>query len=81
MWMSNVLIVVDGRNADHNSVREIAAAVAEAGATIVGVDEQSCVIEAALPAHELPTITAMEGVSYVRCVFNYHCNERVREAA
>ena len=81
MWMSNILIVVDGTNVDHNSLNDIAAAVEHAGATVGGVDAQSGMIEATVPANELPTVAAMEGVAYVRCVFNYVCNNDSPQAA
>jgi hypothetical protein len=81
MWMSNLIVVVDRRNADRNSLLELAAAVAEAGATVISVDEQSHTIEAATPSHEVPTIRAMEGVSYVRSVFNYFVSPAIRQAA
>jgi hypothetical protein len=81
MWMSNILIVVDRRNADPNSLNDIAAAVREAGATVVAVDEPRHVIEAAIPTRELPTVSAMDGVAYVRCVFNYFCDPVAQPAA
>jgi hypothetical protein len=72
MWMSNCLIVVNRINDDSNGILDIAAAVKEMGA-VVTVDEQQHVIEAALPAHEVPTLQLIPGVSYVRCVFSYFC--------
>jgi len=74
MWMSNVVIVVNSKNADRNSLEDLADAVRQTGATAVMIDEQNRTIEAAVPADELPTVAAMEGVSYVRPVFNYYCN-------
>lgn len=73
MWMSNIFIVVNAKNADRNTLHDLASAVLQTG-TVIGVDEQSHTIEANVPAHELPIIAAMEGVSYVRCVFNYFCS-------
>lgn len=81
MWMSNVLVVVDRNNADRNGVADIAAALSEAGAAVLGVDERRWLIEATLPSHEVPTVAAMEGVSYVRSVFTYLCGEPYAEAA
>ena len=75
MWMSNILIVVNENNADRNGMADLAAAVAETGAQCINVDAACGVIEAAVPAHEVPTIVAMDGVSYVRSVFTYFCNE------
>jgi len=80
MWMSNCLIVVDRNNADRNSLTDIAAALCDIGA-VVNVDEPEHVIEAAVPSHELPTVKAIDGVSYVRCVFNYFCGKPPRHAA
>jgi len=72
MWMSNCLIVIDKNNVDANSLHDITAAVREIGA-VVTVNEGEHVIEAALPAHEVPTLHHIPGVSYVRCVFSYFC--------
>jgi hypothetical protein len=74
MWMSNVLIVIDQNNADKNCVADLAAAVAETGATYINIDAACGIIEAAVPAHEVPTVAAMAGVSYVRSVFTYFCD-------
>ena len=72
MWMSNCLIVINKNNVDANSLDDIAAAVREIGA-VVTVNEGQHVIEAALPAHEVPVLHHIPGVAYVRCVFNYFC--------
>ena len=74
MWMCNAYIVVNQKNADRNSVNEIAAALFEAGAIMLSVDESSATIEATVPAAELPIIRSMEGVAYVRSAFNYFAN-------
>jgi len=70
MWMSDCIIVVNRNNVDRNGIEDIAAAVRELGA-VAQVDEQRFVIEATIPADEIPTVSAMEGVTYVRCVFSY----------
>ena len=69
--MCNILIVVTRDNSDRNSLEEIAAAVGEAGAHIDAIDEPNHVIEATLPATEIATVAAMEGVKFVRCVMTY----------
>jgi hypothetical protein len=69
--MSNVLIVINSRNPDKNGLSDLAAAVADTGATIVDVDEQNGVIEANISTELLPLIAAFEGVAYVRSVFSY----------
>jgi hypothetical protein len=79
MWMSNCLIVINRNNDDANGLADIAAAVREMGA-VVTVDEQQHVIEAALPAHEVPTLQLIPGVSYVRCVFSYFCGNAHKAA-
>ena len=71
MWMCNAYIVVNQKNADRNTAREIASALFEAGAIMLAVDEESATIETTVPAAELPVIQAMEGVAYVRSAFNY----------
>jgi hypothetical protein len=71
MWMSNIYIMVSQNNHDRNTLGELCTAVTETGATIIAIDEHNLMIEAATPAHEVPTIAAMEGVKYVRCIFTY----------
>jgi len=71
MWMSNVLIVVDKNNPDHNSLADLADAVKEAGAENVSLDQESQLIEADMPTHEVVVVAAMDGISYVRNVFSY----------
>jgi hypothetical protein len=44
-------------------------------------DEDKHVIEATVPAHELPVIQAMTGVSYVRSIFTYFCGQSMRQSA
>lgn len=74
--MSNVLVLVDRNNADKNGIADIAAALTEIDGELISIDEQKHVIEAAIPAHELSTVRAMDGVSYVRCVFDYFSASR-----
>jgi hypothetical protein len=74
MWMSDVMIVVDPKNADRNGVSEIVEAVKNVGANVIGVNDTCSMIEATLPAHEVPIVAHMEGVSYVRSVFTYLVN-------
>jgi hypothetical protein len=81
MWMSNIYIVVNQNNCDKNSLFDLLAAISETGAAIVSVDEHHHLIEASAPAEEVSTIAAMEGVSYVRCLFNYIANQTPRQAA
>ena len=81
MWMSNVLIVVDRNNPDHNSITDLAEAVKESGAQIMNVDEHNLVIEADMPTHEVVIVAAMDGVSYVRNVFSYFKDQSPQEAA
>jgi hypothetical protein len=80
MWMSDCIIVVDRNNVDMNGLADIASAVADLGA-VVQVDEQRHVIEASVPANEIPTVKAMTGVSYVRNVFSYYCGEPLSRPA
>lgn len=80
MWMSNCLVVVNRQNHDANNVSEIAAALRELG-TVVAIDEHEHVIEVSMPSHEMATVSAIEGVTYVRCVFSYHCDPEPARAA
>jgi hypothetical protein len=81
MWMSNILILVDRNNVDHNELRELADAVADTGATVDAINDERHLIEATAPSHLVPLISAMEGISYVRTVFNYHCPTPTADAA
>ena len=78
--MSECIIVVDRNNPDSNNIGDLVAAVGDLG-NILQVNENEYVIEAAIPAHEIPTVKAMAGVSYVRCVFNYYCGQAPRKSA
>lgn len=80
MWMSECLIVVDRNNADANTLKDIAAALGDIGAVMTDSDND-LVIQATLPAHEVPVVAAITGVSYVRCVFNFFCGDQPRRAA
>ena len=80
MWMSNCLVVVNRLNCDANSVSEIASALSEF-ATVVAIDDKEHVIEVSMPAHEQATALAIEGVSYIRCVFSYFCDPTPSQAA
>ena len=71
MWMSNILIVVDRNNPDHNSVADLAEAVKYSGAENVSIDDDSGLIECDMPTHEVVLVAAMDGISYVRSVFSY----------
>ena len=42
---------------------------------MLNVDEETFIIEAAAPSEVVAIIQAMEGVSYVRCVFSYLCDD------
>jgi hypothetical protein len=80
MWISNVLIVVDRNNPDHNSIADLASAVKEAGANVIAIDDENHVIEADMPTHEVVTVAAMDGVAYVRNVLSYFRDD-TQEAA
>jgi hypothetical protein len=76
MWMSNVLITVDRLSARQSGLSDIAAGIGRMDdSSVLNVDEHHHVIEASVPAHELPKVREMAGVCYVRCVFNYFVNE------
>ncbi len=81
MWMSNVFVVINQNNTDRNSLCDLCQAIGETGAAIIAVDDQKHVIEANVPAHEVPTIVAMEGVTCVRSFFNYIKGTTPRQSA
>ena len=56
MWMSDVIVVVN---------------LEEMSGSVTSADANSGVIEVTIPSHEVPTISAIEGVSYVRPVISY----------
>ena len=71
MLMSNAFVVIDPRNPDKNTLREIAEAVTDAGGTVLDTNSETHVIEVLIPMKEIPIVAAMEGVAYVRQVFTY----------
>ena len=73
MWMSDVQIIVDRNNVDANGLRDIAAAITDAGAVSMEIDEDNHVLTVTVPANAIATIKAMEGVRYVRPVLTYYC--------
>lgn len=75
MWMSDVYILLDLGNADHNTMGDLVAAIGLAGAEVLELDQGKAVVECAVPTREIPTIRAMEGVTYVRTVFTYSTPE------
>ena len=73
MMMCDMLIVIDPRHPDHNSLDELVSALECMGATVVEIDTARQVIEAVVPATQVETLNHLGGVSYVRPVFSYHC--------
>ena len=73
MMMCDLLIVIDPKHPDRNSLGELVSALECMNATIVEIDTARHVIEAVVPATQLETLHHLGGVSYVRPVFSYHC--------
>jgi hypothetical protein len=71
MHISNILVMVDPKHADGNSLQDIVGALTDIGAVIIEVDRDHHIIEASVALREVPTIEAIGGVSYVRPVFTY----------
>lgn len=71
MLMADVMVVVDSKNPDGNTLDDVVQGLADLGAVIHVVDRQSHTIEATLASHEIPVVIAMCGVSYVRVIFQY----------
>jgi hypothetical protein len=68
-----MLIVIDPKHPDRNSLNELVSALEYMNATVVEVDTARHVIEAVVPATQVETLHHLGGVSYVRPVFSYHC--------
>ncbi len=75
MWMCEVCIVVDRKNADGNTLADLVAALQHAGVSVESIDEERHVVYAQVAASDLPTIRLMEGVAYVRVVYHYHADK------
>ena len=73
MMMSDMLIVIDPRHPDRNSLDELVSALECMEATVVEIDTARQVIEAVVPATQVETLHHLGGVSYIRPVFCYHC--------
>ena len=75
MLMADVMVVVDPKNVDGNTLDDVIQGMGDLGAVIHVVDRQSHTIETTLPSHEIPVVIAMCGVAYVRVVFQYQSAE------
>ena len=73
MLMCDMLIVIDPKHPDRNSLDEVAAALQCMGGTVVEIDTNRHVIEAVVPATQVATLHHLGGVSYIRPVFSYDC--------
>jgi hypothetical protein len=71
-----MLIVIDPKHPDQNSLDEVVCALQCMDATIVEIDTARLVIEAVVPASQVATLEHLGGVSYLRPVFSYHCPPR-----
>lgn len=71
MQMCNALVVIDPHHPDQNTLREIVAAVQDAGGKVLEIEPDRQVIEVLIPTKEIPIVAAMGGVSYVRPVLTY----------
>jgi hypothetical protein len=71
MMMCDLVICIDPKHPDRNTINEIVAALDHMGATVVEVNENCHVIEAIVPAAMVPTLHHFGGVCYVRPVFSY----------
>jgi hypothetical protein len=71
MHFSNILVIVDSKHADGNSLQDIIGALTDIGADIIDVNRELHVIEASIALREVPTVEVIGGVSYVRPMFTY----------
>lgn len=72
MWMSEACVVINPKNADGNSLKDIINALEDIGAHVEHIDEERHVIEVLVPASEISTLHLIDGVSYVRAHCQYH---------
>src|SRR5213592_3580865 len=73
MMMCDLMILIDPKHPDQNTIDEIVAALNSMGGCVVEINAGCHMIEAIVPATELPTLHHLGGVSYVRPVFSYVC--------
>jgi hypothetical protein len=66
MWMSEILIVVNSKNADKNALHEIAGAVGYLGGSDVAIDDANTTLTATVPCSQVSTVHHIEGVTYIR---------------
>ena len=78
--LCDVLILIDPKHPDGNTLDEIVAALKHMRATIIEVNAERHVIEAVVPAHEVCVLSHLGGVCYVRPVFHY-CPSDAPQAA
>jgi hypothetical protein len=71
MWISEILVLVNTKNADGNSLDDLATAMNDVGGAGVEVDQEQNTISAILPSSTVPTVALMEGVTYVRPIMTY----------
>lgn len=70
MFMSHIFVVASSKNADKNTIADIAAAILLCNATDLEVSDNG-IIQATVPSEEIIDISHMEGVSYVRSDMNF----------
>ena len=76
MWVSEVLLVIDPRNADRNTADDIAAALHSAGAHAIEIDESGQTVSATMPTSDMSLLQHIAGVSYVRPVHSYFASSQ-----
>jgi hypothetical protein len=72
MYKSQITIIATCKNADENTVKEIAEAIQLIAEERVIISDNG-VIEAVVPTHSIAEIGLMEGVCYVRPSMTYAC--------
>jgi hypothetical protein len=78
MRFSTILVIVDSKHADGNSLQDIIGALTDIGADIIDVNRDLLIIEASIALREVPTVQAIGGVAYVRPVFTYSAAVEMR---
>lgn len=75
MWISEVLLCVNTKNVDGNSLSDLASAMADIGGKEIEVDSDQNTISGVLPSSSVPTVALMEGVTYVRPILTFFKSE------
>ena len=64
-WMTDAILVLNEKNSDGNSIKDIASAISQIG-DIHEIDEQTGTIRVSIEPNHLEDVKYMDGVDYIR---------------